>query len=139
MHDSKIWNKTVKRRIIDFEEGEFILGDPAYQSCYHCLVKYRKHKLCGIFHGKLPAGAKCKYPHGRFPFERRYNHVFDGVRGRVEKIIGQIVHHSRFHNVKNRSYYNLLVDSVKLTLHATALWSRVAPQYPGYGNWSHFD
>ena len=25
--------------------------------------------------------------------ERAYNWIFDGVRGRVEKIIGQIVHH----------------------------------------------
>lgn len=139
MHDSKIWNKTVKRGNITFHDGEVILGDPAYHGCYHCVTKYPKHKLCGIFHGKLPRGVKCFCPQGRFPFERRYNHIFDGVRGRVEKIIGQIVHHARFHNVKNRSYFNLLVDSVKLTLHATALWSRVKPQYPGYGNWPHFD
>ena len=36
-------------------------------------------------------------------------------------------------------YYNLLVDSVKLTLHTTALWSRMYPQYPGHGFWGHFD
>lgn len=118
---SKIWNRTVQRGIITFEDGEFILGDPAYQGCYHCLVKYKKHKLHRIFHGELPEGAKCNCPKGRLPFERRYNHVFDGVRGRVEKIISQIVHHARFHNAKNRSYYNLLVDSVKMTLHATAI------------------
>jgi hypothetical protein len=131
------FRKTIKRGNITFVEGEYILGDPAYQSCPHCLVKYPKHKLCGLIHGPLPSGATCNCPEGRYPFERRFNWILDGVRGRVEKIIGQIVHHASFNNVKNRSHYNLLVAAVKLTLHTTAVWSRLYPQYPGYGDHPH--
>ena len=131
------FRKTIKRGNITFVEGEYILGDPAYQSCPRCLVKYPKHKLCGLIHGPLPSGATCNCPEGRYPFERRFNWILDGVRGRVEKIIGQIVHHASFNNVKNRSHYNLLVAAVKLTLHTTAVWSRLYPQYPGYGDHPH--
>ena len=102
-------------------------------------VKYRKHKLCSLIHGPLPAGCKCNCPKGRLPMERSFNWTLDGVRGRVEKIIGQVVHHRAYNNCKNRWYYNLLVDSVKLSLHTTAVWSRMYPQYPGYGFWGHFD
>ena len=57
-------------------------------------VKYRKHKLCSLIHGPLPAGCKCNCPKGRLPMERSFNWTLDGVRGRVEKIIGQVVHHA---------------------------------------------
>ena len=108
-----------------------------HQSCPHCLVKYPKRKLCDLIHGPLPPGATCNCPEGRYPFERRFNWILDGVRGRVEKIIGQIVHHASFNNVKSRSHYNLLVAAVKLTLHVTAVWSRIYPQYPGHGDYPH--
>ena len=49
--------------------------------------------------------------------------------GRVKKNTRQVVHHKQFNNVKNRSHYNLLVASVKITLHAATLWSRLYPQY----------
>lgn len=138
MHDSKVFWRSYERGRLKFEKDEWILGDPAYHGCPHVLTKYPKRKLCAVIHGPLPAGAKCNCPKGRLPYQRRYNWIFDGVRGRVEKIIGQVVHHKSFNNVKNRSHYNLLVDSVKITLHAAALWSRLYPQYPGYGDWSHF-
>ena len=68
-------------------------GDPAYKGLRYCIVKYPKTKLCSLIHHPLPPGAKCNCPKGRLPAEREYNWVFDGVRSRVEKIIGQVVHH----------------------------------------------
>ena len=86
-------NKTVRRKRIKMHKKEYLLADPAYIGAPHCLVKYKKHKLCSLLHGQLPAGCKCNCPQGRLPMERAFNWTLDGVRGRVEKIIGQVVHH----------------------------------------------
>lgn len=143
-------------------------------------MKYPVKKLCCLLHGPLPPGSKCNCPKGRTPDEKFYNHIFDGVRGRVEKILGQVVHHKvnttyfarvfvptfdsntiiicaavahnahahthtractcqAFNNVMNRKYFNYLVACVKVTLHLTALWSRVYPQFRGFENGAHFD
>jgi hypothetical protein len=118
MHDSKVWNKTIRRRRIRLHRREKIMGncwlcsflsflsvvfiainvsvhagDPAYKGLRYCIVKYPKTKLCSLIHRPLPPGAKCNCPKGRLPAEREYNWIFDGVRSRVEKIIGQVVHH----------------------------------------------
>jgi len=93
MHDSKIIRKTIRRGRIILKKKEKLMGDPAYKGLSHCIVKYPKKKLCSYIHRPLPAGATCNCPKGRTAEERAYNWIFDGVRGRVEKIIGQIVHH----------------------------------------------
>lgn len=132
-------------------------GDPAYKGLRYCIVKYPKTKLCSLIHRPLPPGAKCNCPKGRLPAEREYNWIFDGVRSRVEKIIGQVVHHKvrlnlsyfvfpfshiralkAFNNIKNRTSYNIIVASVNLTCHLTALWTRMYPQFRGYSNGPHF-
>ena len=46
------------------------------------------------------------------------NHVFDGNRSELLLL--------------------LLLATVKITLHSSAVWSRLRPQFDGYGNWPHF-
>ena len=64
--------------------------------------------------------------------------MFDGVRSRVEKIISKPTGMGLFHNGKCRLGYDLLLAAVKVTLHTSAVWSRLHPQFDGYGNWPHF-
>ena len=66
------------------------------------------------------------------------NHVFDGARSRVEKIISKPAGMGLFHNGKCRLGYELLLATVKITLHTSAVWSRLRPQFDGCGNWPHF-
>ena len=66
------------------------------------------------------------------------NHVFDGARGRVEKIISKPASLGLFHNGKCRLGYQLLNATVKIALHTSAVWSRLHQQFDGYGNWPHF-
>ena len=58
------------------------------------------------------------------------NHVFDGIRCRVEKIIAKVAVLGLFHNGKCRLHYPALLATVKLSLHTAALWSRMHPQSP---------
>ena len=193
IHDASIWKKTIARGRLRLKKKEKIMGvfylflvpsviiflcragDPAYKGLPHTIVKYPVKKLCCLLHGPLPKGCKCNCPKGRTPDEKFYNHIFDGVRGRVEKILGQVVHHKvrlpshvhliqhsfpmsllnvlhfpspshtltrtqqAFNNVMNRKHFNYLVACVKVTLHLTALWSRVYPQFRGFENGGHFD
>jgi hypothetical protein len=74
---------------------------------------------------------------GRLPAERVYSTVFDAYRGRVEKIFAKVTCHRLFKG-KNHLHFRTLVSCVHITLHTTALWTRYNPQYPGYGNWPHF-
>jgi hypothetical protein len=66
------------------------------------------------------------------------NHIFDGIRSRVEKIIAKPARLGLFHNGKCRVSFPMLLATVKLSLHTAAVWSRLHPQYSGYGNWVHF-
>jgi len=66
------------------------------------------------------------------------NHVFDGIRSRVEKLIAKPAMLGLFNNGKCRVSYPLLLSAVKLSLHTAAVWSRLHPQYSGYGDWAHF-
>ena len=54
--------------------------------------------------------------------------MFDGVRSRVEKIISKPTGMGLFHNGKCRLGYDLLLAAVKVTLHTSAVWSRLPPQ-----------
>jgi hypothetical protein len=141
---------------------EWIMGDPAYGNCPHVTVKYRKHKLCSLIHRPLQhygvdAHTSCNCPKGRLPGEKVslflafplsfyltiiasqvYNTVFDSYRGRVEKIFAKVVNHKLFMG-KCALHYDTLTAAVQITVHTTAVWCRNNPQYPGYGDWGHFD
>ena len=69
---------------------------------------------------------------------RKANHVFDGLRCRVEKLIAKVAMLGLFHNGKCRLGYRMLLATVKLSMHTAAVWSRLHPQYDGYGDWAHF-
>jgi hypothetical protein len=56
----------------------------------------------------------------------------------VEKIIAKPARLGLFHNGKCRVSFPMLLATVKLSLHTAAVWSRLHPQYSGYGNWVHF-
>ena len=62
------------------------------------------------------------------------NHVFDGIRSRVEKIIAKVAMLGLFHNGKCRLRYRLLLATVKISMHTAAVWSRLHPQCDGYGD-----
>lgn len=143
-----------------FNAAYFDAGDPAYKGLKHCIVKYPKKTLCSLFHRPLPPGAKCNCLEGRLPEERAYNWIFDGdhgVRSRVEKIIGQVVHHKVnrigalsllatcncnphlcFPPSACRFSTTLKPDLTITFCHLTALWSRLYPQFRGYTNGPHF-
>ena len=52
-------------------------------------------------------------------------------RSRVEKIISKPAGMGLFHNGKCRLGYELLLATVKITLHTSAVWSRLRPQFDG--------
>ena len=81
---------------IKFHDKEWIMGDPAYWSAPHCLAKFPMKKMCPLFHEPLPDTLACNCPKGRLPFEKTFTTVFDGYRGRVEKIFSQLLHHRLF-------------------------------------------
>ena len=139
-HDLRVWRETWDHRSewLAMNQNEWLMGDPAYHSAPHCAVKYRKHKLCDLFHGTLPDGVTCNCPLGRLPAEKVYNSTFDAYRGRVEKIFAQLLHHKMFKG-KNRLNFETLCACMQITMHTTAQWTRDYPQYPGYGNWDHFN
>ena len=122
--------------------------------------RYPKKKLCNAIYpcpGVVPPATTCPCPRGFTPFEVQVlscvliatitispslclqaNHVFDGIRCRVEKIIAKVAVLGLFHNGKCRLHYPALLATVKLSLHTAALWSRMHPQYDGHGDWAHF-
>ena len=63
------------------------------------------------------------------------NHVFDGARSRVEKIISKPAGMGLFHNGKCRLGSELLLllllATAKIALHTSAVWSRLRPQFDG--------
>ena len=124
-----------------FFPNEWILADPAYIGCPHCAVKYPKKKLCGVFTpcaGPAPGRRSCSCAVANTPFEVEANHVFDGLRCRAEKLIAKVAVLGLFHNGKCRLGYRMLLATVKLSMHTAAVWSRLHPQYDGYGDWAHF-
>jgi hypothetical protein len=95
-HDLHVWRDTLALDRLQFHEKEWVMGDPAYWGGAKCITKYPMKKMCPLFHRPLPPHLKCNCPKGRLPFEKTYNTIFDGYRGRVEKIFSQVLHHRAF-------------------------------------------
>jgi hypothetical protein len=75
------------------------------------------------------------------PFEVGANHVFDGLRCRVEKLIAKVAVLGLFHNGKCRLGYHMLLATAELSVRTAAVWSRLLrPQYQcdGYGDWARY-
>ena len=104
----------------DFEEWEWGLGDGAFESNNHILVKYQQP------------------PKGLLTEDRVYmNTIFNYWSLRVEHIIGEIKRHDMLAGVFRGSYI-LLKSAVDLTVNMTQIKIKLAlPRYETCGPWGH--
>ena len=116
MHDEKILEAYPPA----FEPWEWGLGDGAFKSNHHILVKYQQPA-----NGILTAD------------QVAMNTIFNYWRLRVEHIIGEVNRHDMFDGVFRGSYI-LLKSALDLTVHMTQAKIKFSlPRYRTCGPWGH--
>lgn len=116
LHDEKI----LQQHPPDFEPWEWGLGDGAFLSNPHILVKHIQ-----------PAGGLLTKP------QVTINTIFNYWRLRVEHIIGEIKRHDMFDGVFRGSYVTLK-SAIDLTVNMTQIKIKLSlPRYRTLGPWGH--
>ena len=117
-HDSRLWmeNRLRRSRMYRWEYG---LGDKAYVGCPELLTEFKK-----------PKGGTLT------PQQNKWNLTLQHYCGRVEHLIGELVHSRAALNSRWRGSFSLLAAIMKICAHMVGLQERMkGPRYDVFGPW----